>query len=138
MNETATEHMKYEPTTVFGKAVSESNFSRVCIACGRKWADRIKWVQDTIFIGTVMTSVGHCAVRVCRCGEGKMIAEGRSTNGLKPGPTERPPWLFEYDRRRAAEKREAEEKKDPPKSYILKKRLEDKKQLSRYKISACG
>jgi len=100
------EHKKYITTTEFGKAVSETNFSRVCIFCGNKWSDRMRWVKDTIFIGTVMVDrVGHCAVRICSCGDGKMIAEGRSTNGLKPGPTGRPKHLFEYDKRRKNGKR---------------------------------
>ena len=127
--EPRTEHRKYKPSTPFGKAVAESGFSRVCPAfCGRKWSDRMQWVKDTIFIGNAITSVGFCAVRICSCGEGKMIAEGRSTNGLKPGPTERPQHLFEHDKLRAeARKREPFFKsKGLSKSRILRKRAEQR------------
>jgi hypothetical protein len=119
MSEYKTEHRKYEPYTEFGKAVAESGFSRVCIECGRKWSDRAKWVEDTAFIGTQRTDAGVLAVRACSCGNGEMLADVKSTNGLKPGPTVRPPWLYEADKKRRAER-------VATKSLILRKRLDAK------------
>jgi len=120
-----TEHTKFVPITAFGRAVSESNFSRVCIACGKQWSDRMKWVQDTVLTDTVMTSAGNCAIRVCPCGNGKMIAEGKSINGPKPGPTGRPKHLDEYDKIRA----EARKRESLFKSKALRKADDNEKKL---------
>jgi len=66
---------KYESNTVFGHAVEESGFSRVCPGCYEKWSQKLKWLHDTVFIGNVATEVGATALRKHGCG-GQMLAEG--------------------------------------------------------------
>ena len=70
-----TEQRRYTPETIFGKAVSESGFGRVCPRCFRKWSDRAEWIRDTIVGKTEMTEAGRCGTRECPCG-GRMLVEG--------------------------------------------------------------
>lgn len=70
-------HNKFNPHTIFGKAVAESGFGRVCPGCFKKWSNRPTWIHETLPGESVLTSAGRCGVRVCNCG-GMTLTEGRS------------------------------------------------------------
>lgn len=77
-----TEQRRYVPSTVFGKAVAESGFNRVCPRCFRRWSSRIQWLHDTAASESVRTEIGMCGVRECSCG-GHMLVEGYSYRGAE-------------------------------------------------------